>query len=208
MAVFPKIPTRIECFGNVSVARKFAGLGQKRYSDLVTAMGFQKLKIGFNTLELNNGVFIRTSHNYGISKIEIYAPLIEQSGEEVVDSYSCPCYPHLTLGYIVDVTPDRELTEQEAIEGLRYKYTVNCCGGTISNEDSLAGIYNAKTASSSGWERYYEGQYVLLTSRKALDFRPDDDCIYRFINDGSDPGDLEILPIYVTEDTLRIFTVR
>lgn len=89
MVEFPKIPTRIILTGDRAAAVKLVGLGRKKFSDLTTALGFQGLEFGFNTLKFSDGSEIKTSQSYGVSKIEIFVP--EVGGGEEGEEIPCRC---------------------------------------------------------------------------------------------------------------------
>jgi len=76
--IWPKIPTRFVFKGDKVKARNLIGLGRKRFSDLTTALGFQELETGFNTLKMSDGTTIKASQSYGISKVSIYVPTVKE----------------------------------------------------------------------------------------------------------------------------------
>jgi len=88
--VAPKIPVRPYFFGDKTKARTLAHVGGKRLNDLITGLSFRKLQTGSNSLVLSNGAVIKTSFNYGVSRIEIYfpeTPIVPVVVEEQYDIY-------------------------------------------------------------------------------------------------------------------------
>jgi len=94
MVDFPKVPTQIVYTGDKSKGRQYTGLGKKRFSDLVTALSYipsPANEVGHNTLKLDNGVKIKTSVSFGLSKIEIFTPIVEGGAEKKLAECYCDC---------------------------------------------------------------------------------------------------------------------
>ncbi len=88
MVEFPKIPIRFHYSGDKIAATALAGLGKKRFADLVNSMFFQGLNTGFNTLKLANGSTIKTISSYGVSNIYIYVPILLEELEDQEEWFS------------------------------------------------------------------------------------------------------------------------
>lgn len=117
---FPAVPIRYEFTGDKQAGQKFRGLGAKRYRDLAVAMAPNELEVGFNTLRFSDGTVIKTSCNYGLSKVEIYVPFVKSEKiEKQPENIDIALRFFVRIGSTEDVVYD-ELLDEVIEDNTRY----------------------------------------------------------------------------------------
>lgn len=132
---------------------------------LQTALGFQGLPHGFNTLKFSDGSSIRASISFGLSKILIHVPEIGKEGMKPPEFSFCVCGCLTTTGSIVKITVDgKDITtlcedSNEDYSNLQGAvYDVELC----QKEESKHVYVLLENCFPSDFTRYRKGDYVSI----------------------------------------------
>jgi hypothetical protein len=167
-----EIPEKITITGDKIAGEKLKGLARQQMDVLENMMSFQKLDQNTSERHPYPGATIKCSKVFGQRVIEIDAPE-QRGGVFTVEWTECYCFPHFSMGIIKKVTPESPTTVE--LRTVRFKYDIDIC--TKRKYVLKKDIYSA------GWERYYVGQYVLVSIGAALnkppvaDFDTDRNCL-------------------------------
>lgn len=203
-----KIPTVITLHGDYTAARQFVGYANKLMDDLSLSLGYNNIMAGAAaqkkyTDDSGNTIFLEI--NYGLSNIDIYVP----AGEKEED-FKIVCYPgfkcfifaiieKVTCFDPAEVEPECNIDEL-AVAGECWLYDISFC---YIDRYVLLQNYQIR---SSGYERYYEGQYVIVgpdaqsSGRCCINGK---DLAADVLNESSPKmqhGFLDVYPIHILDD--------
>jgi len=154
------IPTKIVINGDKVAGYSFVGDGHRQMLLLENAMEFQGLEQYTSLSRPAPGVLIKCSKVFGLRTMEITTK--GGGGDKSEKSRECYCFPHFSMGIIKKIYPEQPTYED--MRRNRFKYDIDVCKGK--------GYVLKKEIFSAGWERYYVGQYVLVTIGAKLDKPP------------------------------------
>jgi hypothetical protein len=158
------IPPKITRFGDLDACNKLLGAAKQQMALTVAQAEFQKHNTHTTVKRPYVGAEIKCVKNFEESIITIDAEK-KRGGVLVEEWQECYCFPHFSMGIIKKVTPET-LTDVQ-MRTMRFSYDIDIC--TKRRYVEKKDIYSA------GWERYYVGQYVLVSIGAALDTPPFDD---------------------------------
>lgn len=147
--------------GDVQAGKRLIKTGLNQLAVLDESMQFNGIDIGKLERRPVPGAVITTRRSHGLGTVEIY---VDPNGgkQQKERETPCFCFPHFSLGIIRKITPsDPDATFQNFG---RFKHDVDVCKGK--------GYTLKKDVYAAGWERYYVGQYVLVTIGAKLDKPP------------------------------------
>lgn len=154
---FAEIPERYVFTGDLAMACKFRGLGQRCLELFKVFLGFRELPTGKSkTYRFLHGLTIKCEATYRCFEVHIHYPK-KRGGE--AKKQECLCLPHFSIARVEAVTP-AEPTAAFLKTG-RFKYDISICA-----KDMYLSYRNAYDAN---FGRYYVGQIVLATIGAEMD---------------------------------------
>jgi len=210
------VPVKTTFKGDRQKGEALVGWGNRLMQILENQMSFQNLEQDCIERAPYPGAMVKCSKVFGLRTVEITVPG-GAAAQTLPEQRKCICFPHLAFGIVKRVIPaepdpgdyienpllyvaDLEAYQEFLIDGV-ILYDVLVCKGR-----SYVLVENVY---SSGWERYYEGQFVMVSIGNKLEseeFMPLDCDRTCLMQEPRFPV-LVIVPIHVTGKMKEWFRV-
>jgi len=152
-----RIPRRTQIVGDIPTGKKLIGYADSQLRILENQMGFQGLKQGSRTVRPHRDIVIECWSCFSLQGIKITVLGSGRDKAEKISLEECMCFPCYAMGIVTNVT---EVTSAEAMMGFKYLCDLDICSG---KKTQLVKYINYPIR-PVGWEKYYLGQYVMVSA--------------------------------------------